>query len=558
MLKFYRDLRLEIKRRKAALEALVIGQFGAGFVTDEMLKSDGIKEVVGGHSTQISQLGADKEDASNKIAVIDAASTDAQYPSGKAVYNAVYGLAYGKHYTARWDKVNAQMSRLNDATDITTTTTNFGHFGSLNPSYDNPFDSIYPWSGITLCNIDIDLYLTYLANGGDATDCVTAFLGDPSFSYTDDNGVWRYTPEFWGRDTDDGTYRYFDICDKEYPGHNHYRAKIGGRWWGQTATRTIGGSSKVVLLPKVGMPAKDITMSTLHTYAKNMSATLDNIYTIDGDTLLFLVEFATMNSQTALGRGVDDLYSQSGHKIQENASTSATVKVLTSRAANCIANAIFDIGSSDGGRQVGSYIISATEVDTDPTKTIIVLTTDGSTPASVTATTSNFWSIHGLANVADTDIGKASGYIGANGKSNAYYRGTAFHANLFRYVLGVYRQTGTGAIWIAADEVAADALNTAAHIDTGLVLSTTSNYIQTLGAKTGLSCAPFCTAVGGSSANPVGDFCYVPTLATGNTILLLGGNANDGVGSGRFYSNWNNSAANSHWSIGAFPLLKTP
>ena len=58
MLKFYRDVRLEIKRRKAALEALVIGQFGAGFVTDEMLKSDGIKEVVGNHSTQISQLTA--------------------------------------------------------------------------------------------------------------------------------------------------------------------------------------------------------------------------------------------------------------------------------------------------------------------------------------------------------------------------------------------------------------------------------------------------------------------------------------------------------------------
>ena len=58
MLKFYRDLRLEIKRRKAALEALVIGQFGVGFVTDEMLKADGIKEVVGNHSTQISQFAA--------------------------------------------------------------------------------------------------------------------------------------------------------------------------------------------------------------------------------------------------------------------------------------------------------------------------------------------------------------------------------------------------------------------------------------------------------------------------------------------------------------------
>ena len=63
--------------------------------------------------------------------------------------------------------------------------------------------------------------------------------------------------------------------------------------------------------------------------------------------------------------------------------------------------------------------------------------------------------------MADAEIGSMSGYLGVNGKSNAYYRGRIAHANLFRYVLGVYREKDTGKIWVAKnreDAASADAL----------------------------------------------------------------------------------------------------
>ena len=70
--------------------------------------------------------------------------------------------------------------------------------GSVNANYDNPFDSIYPWSGMKLCNISISDYMA-LQPGDSLTDCVTAWDGDPDFNWNDPNGIWRYTPAFYGR-----------------------------------------------------------------------------------------------------------------------------------------------------------------------------------------------------------------------------------------------------------------------------------------------------------------------------------------------------------------------
>ena len=173
-----------------------------------------------------------------------------------------------KHYGARWNKTLAQMERVFDAETITTDTANFGYFGSVNANYNNPFDNIYPWSEIRLCNIDLDLYLN-LQPGESVTNCVKAWEGDADFSYTDEMGVWRYRPEFYGSSWDEGDYRYFDVCRSYSYGYVHYPEAIVGRWFGRNVQKTINGSSKNCLIPSVGMPAKRIALSTLHTYAKN-------------------------------------------------------------------------------------------------------------------------------------------------------------------------------------------------------------------------------------------------------------------------------------------------
>lgn len=461
----------------------------------------------------------------------------------------------GNHYGVKWDKARSAMTRTGNAASITTTVTNFAHRGTVNANYNNPFDSIYPWSGCRLCNIDIDAYRA-LSAGDDIKSCIVAWEGDADFSYDHANGVWKYRPEFWGKswDSEDG-YRYFDITDKDNGSYVHYKPAILGRWRGVKTTLTIDDAEKTVLLPKPGMPCKREAISMIHTYAKNWGATLDSIYSLDGSILMAIIEYANMNMQTALGNGVSELYKEGNDYFTADATDSAVVRVTNADAALVIPGAIFDIGTAKGGVQVGSFYVVSVEVD--GTDKVVTLN------QPVTVTTANFWSIHGKINVADEEIGSKSGYIGTNGKADCYYRGEVFWGNLWNYVLGAYRQTGTQHVWLAKSDAEADnydALNTDAHIDTGVTLSSSNGYIKTLGypTRSGLLSAPaFCTVQGGDSNNPVGDYFYTNASA-GNTILIVGGYAGVGANAGPFYWIWTCTASNSYWHYAGRPRLKNP
>jgi len=182
--------------------------------------------------------------------------------------------------------------------------------------------------------------------------------------------------------------------------------------------------------------------------------------------------------------------------------------------------------------------------------------------------TTHYLSIHGCVNAADAAIGSKSGYLGTNTYCNAYYRGRVAFANYWRYVLGAYRQTGTSRIWIAHDRKEAQesetGLDVSKHIDTGLILPTgeggaaVSAYLGAIHVLDGFPLAPFGSEPDGNSSNPIGDYLYVPTLGTVNTILLAGASAYSGAYCGRFYGYWTNSASGSYWRISALPFLLTP
>lgn len=468
------------------------------------------------------------------------------------------GYTPTRHYGARWNKTQARMTRLYDAESFSNDITNFEHRGSVNENYSNPFDNIYPWAGIKLCNISIDLYRS-LAAGDSITKCVTAWEGDVDFSYNDANGVWRYRPEFWGKSWEDDTYRYFDVTEKAIGSYVHYPEAIVGRWHGRNENRTIGGEEKDCLIPSVGMPAKSISMGGLHTRANNFGATLDSIYSVDADTLLCTVEFATMNTQNAIGNGVSNLCRQSSDLIQEDATNSTTVKVLAAAgSAYCIPGAIFDIGTSNGGTQVGSFVVVSATPNVGDAQYL-----DVTLDQAVTVTGANYWTVHGLVNVADEGIGSKSGYIGTNGKCNAYYRGIIMFGNMWLYTLGAYENKDDHHIWIANSDAEADnydALDTTVHYDTGLVLPTVKGYTKKLGllSRSGLLSIPaFCVETGGDSNNPVGDFSY-NGVYTNNTVLLRGGYAGNDSKVGAFYGFWRYAASLGDWSFSARPRLKNP
>ena len=463
------------------------------------------------------------------------------------VNNLVNTLMKDKVYTVRWDKTLSQMVRAGLASGITIDTTNFKHSGSVNSLYSNPFDSIYPWSERQLCNIDID---KYMALGTAAIEgCVTKWEHGTGIDYADANGVWVYTPEFWHISYDSGSYRYFSISPTMRNGWVHSPARIAGRWLGIDETRTINSVSVHTLLPKVGKPAVDITFANLHQYAKNYGATVNNVYAYDADQMLYLVEYANYNIQGAIGRGVDDLY-QPGIKFSEAATSSNIVKIPHSDKA--IVGAQLDISTASDGFDIARTIIMAVST-TGGIDTLTINT-------AVTVTTSNYANIHGISNVTDASIASMSGYIGINGRSNAYYRGAVMYGNRWQYLRGLYRHTGDNHVYYSNTEDIADtldALDTTKCTDTGLALPAAEGYIKTLGIKTGiLSSPPICTLTGGDSSNPIGDYFYTPTLATGNTVCVVGSDAHYGAKVGSSYADWFATASVSRWSYAARPLLK--
>ena len=456
-------------------------------------------------------------------------------------------------YGVLWDKENAACTRLYDAVGMNAA----AHKGSYNASLVNDFDNVYPWSERRLCNIDIATYKVLNENGEDVKGAIVAWEGEPDFSYTGANGaVMVYTPEYWmhAEEVDGGI--EFVIADGVLPGYIHVPEIIGGRY--MASSDGNGGVTSIAgVIPMVNTP-----MSTIHANAEAVGMTLDDIWTYTAENMLMVVEFANMNSQSAIGDGVSSLYRQNEADKPLTDITGANYVVAPIALANAaVVNAILDIGTSNGGNQVGKRIVTSIETYADNTNYKIIRFAGD----PVDITTSQFLSIHGLSNVADEAIGSASGYIGTNGKANAYYRGRVAHGNIWRYVLGVYRETGTGHIWTARsrkDAAKYDALNTSVHVDTGCVLpydasdKNLEGYVKTLHFLDNLPLAPFCASVGGNSSNPVGDYCWHPAKTAGNTILVCGGGASYGANDGRFFGFWDNSASYSNWYFGALPFLK--
>lgn len=464
-----------------------------------------------------------------------------------------------KKYVARWDKVNSQCTRMNDASAITTTTTNFAHRGAKNGSYDNPFDKLYPWSSRKLCKVDRAAYKTLKDTGKNIFDSVTAWEGEPGFVLDGSGGFdGVYTPEFWGNQWEDGGYVYYGVADGPVPGWVHYPATIGGRYFGSK-----DASNKMTSIANA-IPWRTDAMSVLTASAVSQGMTIDDIWTWSADSLLMIVEYATLNSQTAVGAGCDGLYRQSAEKVGADAAIGATlIKMPNAFVAACVAGAVIGLGTSDGGEQTAiTRFISSADLDgADP----LAATHKGVTIPALTAniTTATFASIHGCFNAPDTDIGSKSGYIGTASKSNAYYRGRVAHANYWRYVLGAYRQKDTNKIWIAKsrqEAAAYDALNVAVHVDTGKVLATANGYIAALHFVEGKPAMPFTAETGGTAGttNPVGDYLYMPAIDVANTVLRAGGNAYYGAYDGRFYAYWSSSAASGYWGISALPFLLNP
>lgn len=464
-----------------------------------------------------------------------------------------------KIYGAKWSKASNLPSRTKDAAEITTTTTNFCHKGSINANYNNPFDKIYPWSAIEDVNVDMAKY-----RSGNYTleQCVSAVFGDADFTYFGSNNLFvgTYIPEFWYRSTVDssGNIEYF-VSPVQRMGFDHHEAEIRGKGFAVDA-----GDSKVTA--GAGIPLTNIQVQEIHSRAKASGFTLTDIRHLDAVTILFIVEYANMNVQDAIGSGCCSCYREDSADTIANVDNTGDVTKFTV-TDSALSSLLYKGTQLDFGTSVGATTYKGIVANVTVSGTTYTVTLDRKLSSLANG---HYMSVHGFASCEFPYIGQSlgnmSGYIGTNEKANAYYRGMVLFGNRYAYTLGIYRQQTSNKLWLCPltkDPDDYDALNTSDHVDSGTALPTlTSAAWVTVGNTAqriaGLAAFMATGTSNGSSASPVGDQQYVPLPSAGNTILLAGGYAGVGWVCGLFCGNWTNAASRSWWNSAAVPLLKNP
>lgn len=461
-------------------------------------------------------------------------------------------------YGAKWDRTTNLLTRTRDAVGITTDTSNFGHFGSINANYNNPFDSIYPWSEMKVVNVDLTKYRTGTYS---LKQCITAVYGDPDFTYvgSDTLFVGRYVPEFWHTKITDNDGDEYLISQFARPGYKHQDEYIRGISFAVDAGDSI-------VTAGAGVPLTNIAVSTIHTRAKGSGFTLMDIDTLDAEIALYLVEYANMNSQAALGNGCSSCYRQNAADVIADVTTANGVTTFTVPYVSALYT-LLDVGAQlSFGASVGATTYKAIVASATNDGTSITVTLD----REIAIADGMILSVHGFSacefDLLANSVGNASGYIGTNNHANAWYRGALLYANRYSYTLGIYRQTGTNHIWLCPDTIDPDdydALNTSVHKDTDVALPDIATAAwQTVGENAqnidGLTAFMATGESSGSSSSPVGDQQYIPLMSAGDTILLFGCGANAGWPCGVFGGGWRYTSGSSHWGIAALPLLKNP
>ena len=461
-------------------------------------------------------------------------------------------------YVARWDKKQAKCTRMYDAANITTDTTHFAYHGSVDPDYDNPFDNLYPWSHRKLCKADKAKYKELYAAGGDVLEAITKWEDEPGFKLGPelDGMDMVYTPEFWMKQWEDGGYVYVGVADGPIYGWKYVPEMVLGRYLASQDGE--GLTSRAGDIPY----ADTISLKGLHDKAKADNLTLDTIQTWDAETVLMVVEYASLNCQTAIGQSVCNLFRSNDNDKPKEDKTGNEVTLPSGIKPYCIPGAILDFGTAKDRCNTARRIVESV---TDAEEGYVTVTFSGE---PVTYTTETFCSIHGLYNAPDEQIGSKSGYIGTDGKCNAYYRGRNCWGNCYHYLLGAYREKDTGHIWVAPDEETADeldGLNKEKCIDTGCALpnakegTAADGWISELHLLSEYPMAPFCKAVnGGTSGDPVGDYCWWPALNAADTICIAGAGAHNGLSVGRFTAYWLDASSVAWWDRAASLAFKIP
>lgn len=400
-------------------------------------------------------------------------------------------------------------------------------------SVQNDFDNIYPWSDIITCNLD------------PSTNEIKAFIGDPTFDFTGNNGeVMTRIPEFyWKRYVKDG-YEYILISRHNLADFTRSPEFFVGRYDSSyDGTRLHSISGKV--------PEVNRNIGSFRSLSKAVGTNwcqMDYHYFLL--QMLYLVEYADYNSQNKLGNGITSCRISDSDKALLAESNVNRIIINTSAANNFIVGQQVSIGTSSAWNWniAKNRTITNKESYNDGTITGTAIYFDG-TPVNI-ALNNVLWSTGQKVGHCDS-LGMKSGCLANDGKHAIIYRGIEnIFGNVWQFVDGINIKDYHSYVCTNPDEYVSDVFETP-YKELGYVNANTNGYAMALGYDKENPLFALTTEVGGGSSTYITDYYY---QNLGNRIALVGG-FYYGTGAGLWYWALNSTSSYTSYYVGA-RLLK--
>lgn len=422
------------------------------------------------------------------------------------------------------DNSSSSWERLFDSIGKTATATKNG--GTVQ----NDFDDLAPWSEIKSCNYDL------------TTGKIKAWFGDANFKFDGSNGdVFTYIPKTYWKIYQDDDYDYILLADYPKAGFTEIDSFYIGRYNGSVV------SADGLLHTYNGLvPTTNKTIGAFRTLAQALGdkfSLLDwRFYILQN---LYLVEYASFNSQSMLGNGI-----QSRKNLKALVAETSTNRVIIGSSSGYYVGQIIRIGTSDTGSQIAdARKITAIESYEEGDVTGYAITFDGD---AVNIAVDNYVCTMAQETGQCDTLGMKSGCLNNDGYHSVIYRGVEnIFANIWQWVDGINIKDNVAYICKDHTQYASDKFEDPYKV-LAYTNATTNGWAKKLGFDPDEPFFRFPTEVGGSSSTYMDDYYY---QNTGNRVARVGGNFNSGAGDGLWCWALSGTSSSASWDFGCRVLI---
>lgn len=433
----------------------------------------------------------------------------------------------GHIYTIRRkisNNTSAAWERLDDAVGLIANATKNG--GTVQ----NDFDNLSPWKDIISFNLDLE------------TGKKKAYYGDADFAFDGSNGdVYTHIPTFWIKIWQENDYWYISIADYNKADYKEIKEFDIARY-----LTGIGTDGK--LHSYSGLAGADFkSIKQYRTLVQGLGSDyclLDWRYF--AIQCLYLVEYASFNSQSTLGNGCSAMRHNNGDVALLAESNTNRIIVNTSAGNSFVVGQQVRIGSYDSASSVIKTITainSYTEGETNAKEIVF----NGDPIASITLTTT-IWTCVQSAGQCDS-LGMKSGCLINDNKHNVIYRGIeGIHSNIFMFVDGINIKDCQAYICYDPAQYVSDKFE-APYEKLGYVNSKKEGWTKDLGFDINHPLIQLPTEIGANSSTGTTDYYWCS--ATGNRVARVGGASYLGASDGLWSWTLTIDSSSAGWACGA-------